>query len=1289
MLKIFQKLVLFLFLMAFICVAAENPQQPANNTLSKTSLDKQVRSILNIPNWGLWMRNDGQSAHDPSNNAGGFYPRGTAAAIYLDGIVWGGYLRDAVERPLRVGGQTFNIGTAPGWIDGSGNAVSPDHERAALYRIRTDWRSLETNLEALRRDASEVFVTTPANVTDAQLQETFDQYKHDWINWPVDLGAPYVDVDNNGVYNPVLDGDGAAMLDGDHPGYANADQLIWFVVNDFDPDVSKSIYGSDPLNIELQITLWGYNQPNSTLGQILFKRFLFINKGTSHIDSMYVAQWSDPDVGAAGNDLAGCDIEESIGYAYNGQRTDGDYDVFGLPPVAVGYDFFAGPLVEGVAGQDLNNNGVDDSEDVGVFNLKYVEGHINLPMTSFLYFAAGSAISDPPLGEYDGTLQWYNMLNGFTPTTDLNNPTPYVVGAGPDVGEPTKYPLSGDPFRGSGDVDNTGSNFGPGDRRIGMASGPFTMAPGDTQEVVVGVVGGIITQPGGDNRNAVAQMKLNDRYAQFLYDKLFSDIPRPPTAPVVKATAQDGKVFLDWGSSVDKYAETEAPGVLGFNFEGYNVYQLPEANSDLSSGVLIATYDVINGIQIIRGEQFVPSYGDILSVPVQRGTDSGIKRYISIDRDYVNDRPLFNGNTYHFVVTAYNYSADPALPIPTLESPFTVFSLVPQGPNPGVIQGSELGDLITIDHPSGVADGRVQAMVLDYAQLTGHNYNVSFEPWHYYRDLDGVWKRTNYPDSVGKFSLLKGADVSGSTITGSAIASASVGTVDLVFTLDLVSPNGAWVDGLKIDLPPGITVNSWTDPSGDYNSFGTGQGQNTVNVSGTYDAVENSITWGDSARSEFGAFEGTVFLTINVDPFTFPQTFGYEVYDDGFTPANIIDAAGTLTITELGYEFRTDNTWKITDMVSSEVKLDGQTQFYTLSEPYPADAPVVDGIQIVVRGFFDTPINFASVTIQSAVGTPLTSSGSRTTLDIQNYTIFGGVISSYAIDNFGFGTTDLTELVKDYELRFTGVWDSMDVNGTTVHYVREGGQMATIFSGLTATSLPDHPLNPSPGSSDPFLIRIPFEVWCKDDNRQVNLMFRDREQVFPPASGPFYSWNINSRMYAVIVNSAYDENQPMSTSNTDATWVLVFYGTHAVIGDVVTVNYPNPLVHGSDIYNFTTDGLAETFNAGLLKAEKKKINVFPNPYYAYNPEEPNRYNRFVTFNHLPQKATIRIFDLAGNQVRKLDKDNSSQFFNWDLRNESDLPVASGMYIAHIDIPDVGVKVLKLMVIQAQEVLRYY
>jgi hypothetical protein len=136
----------------------------------------------------------------------------------------------------------------------------------------------------------------------------------------------------------------------------------------------------------------------------------------------------------------------------------------------------------------------------------------------------------------------------------------------------------------------------------------------------------------------------------------------------------------------------------------------------------------------------------------------------------------------------------------------------------------------------------------------------------------------------------------------------------------------------------------------------------------------------------------------------------------------------------------------------------------------------------------------------------------------------------------------------------------------------------------------------------------------------------------------------------------------------------------------IFANLPNT---PSDSYTFSTEA-AVVGDMAAAKDDVENVNVFPNPYYAFNPSEPDRFSHFVTFNHLPTRATIRIFNLAGVQVRKIEKDSDSQFQRWDLTNERDIPVASGMYIAYIDMPDVGKeKVLKLMVIQRQEQLKYY
>ena len=78
----------------------------------------------------------------------------------------------------------------------------------------------------------------------------------------------------------------------------------------------------------------------------------------------------------------------------------------------------------------------------------------------------------------------------------------------------------------------------------------------------------------------------------------------------------------------------------------------------------------------------------------------------------------------------------------------------------------------------------------------------------------------------------------------------------------------------------------------------------------------------------------------------------------------------------------------------------------------------------------------------------------------------------------------------------------------------------------------------------------------------------------------------------------------------------------------------------------------------------------------------------TTLNNLPpSKATIRLFAVSGHLVRVIRKDNDAKFLQWDLLNESGLPIASGIYVAHIEIPDEGLsKVLKLVIVMEAEIL---
>ncbi|NOZ07998.1 MAG: hypothetical protein GXO91_03855, partial [FCB group bacterium] len=110
----------------------------------------------------------------------------------------------------------------------------------------------------------------------------------DFQNWPVDLGAPWVDEDEDGVYSPMPNGP-------DHPDFIG-DQVIWYVINDADVSTHANIFGTQPLGIEVRVTIWGYNRPDA-FGDMMFVKIQAFNKGGEDITDMYIGLWDDPDLG--------------------------------------------------------------------------------------------------------------------------------------------------------------------------------------------------------------------------------------------------------------------------------------------------------------------------------------------------------------------------------------------------------------------------------------------------------------------------------------------------------------------------------------------------------------------------------------------------------------------------------------------------------------------------------------------------------------------------------------------------------------------------------------------------------------------------------------------------------------------------------------------------------------------------------------------------------------------------------------------------------------------------------
>jgi hypothetical protein len=1024
-----------------------------NNSVNQITDDPST-SVIDVNNITTYVRVDGLAPQIIGGQSfNGQFPKGSQlGAIYAEGFLWGGIASDGQNPAVRVGGAGYTEG---------------NFATSRLFRVRPDYQTAN-----LSDDAANFFAEDASAVTSDQIQQVKDQYAKDWQEWPGNLGAPYDDVNKNGQYDP----------DTDIPGVPGASQTLWISYND---SQASSFYASPPIGMQVQETFWAYAVSNA-LGNVIFKKVRMVYTGTStsssnsKVDSLYLAQFADPDVGTYTDDYAGCDTTLSLGYAYNSTNNDQKYSAQGLVPPAVGYDFLQGASYK-----------TGDPNDSAIVNFKYRKGYKyfqETPMSNFIYFAAGGNWSDPTAvsnnGNYNnGTLQYYNLLRGYLPSPEYPASEKFPTNTGGEVGGFGTYLLSGDPVTGSGWVD--GQVETAGDRRILCINGPISLSLGDTAEIVLALIGG----EGTNNLSSVSVLKYNDQFAQFAYDQFFN-IPIMPQ-PSVEASAADGKVVLNWGSNQSRLDAIENSPHGGFDFQAYTVYQLPAGVTDISKGERVATFDLNDNVQVLSDKVLDQNTGLIYTKPIIFLKNEGIKRYIVIDQDAITRKPLINGQSYTFAVTALGYNNDPGLPYNILESAPVVVNLTPHSPNPGTRYAYSPGDTIMTNHSGGKSDGLVFGLVVDPSRLTGDSYKVSFDT----ANDETVWSLT---------------DVTKNTVVVSKSTNQSGDDNYLI------------IDGMQVKvIGPAEQVKSW-DFSG------------TRWVSGTDAGLEQ--------------FFGGLGVGKNF--------FGSDLPASNYVPVELrwVGGSGALPPSEA-------NGWS-------------QGATYWRSDGYAYHGP-------------------------------------------------------------GW-------------LPFTA-WDVTD------------------------------PANP----------------------KQINASFVEDANAGSANNQWDMGWDgsafkdLGGREYLFINNTPYDPTH--YNADVDGTFNDVLYaiwpaarGSHPYLEAPWTMEIVPNYVNVPSVDEFTFTAPAPTTSTDNAKADVNMINVFPNPYYGYQYRETSRQDHYVTFSHLPSNATIRIFDLAGVLVRTIKHNSTSQFEPWDLRNDNNYPVASGIYVAYVDMPDLGTsKILKLAVIQETQVLPIY
>ena len=661
--KILKNITAFTMVMTLLLVSAEARETKKVSNFSGSSFVESSgtfdgnRIYADVTNNGLFLdyHISGDSALE--------WPKGTGVHSIFQSALWMGATVDGTIRTI-VGDYTQDMGPGP-W---GGDPLAAVHR---IYKV------------------SKSMLDDPAAHDDFQ-------------NWPVDYGAPWVDVDGDGAWNPLPAGQ-------DHPEFIG-DQVLWFVSNDGDP-AYKLNFGTSPMNVEIQTTMFGYDRIDA-IGDMLFIKQLVINKGDDDLVDTYMGLWSDPDLGNAGDDLVGCNVELGMGYVWN-DGPDTYYDNLDIGTPAAGYDFFQGPKVPCDDPTDPVECPAQGAKMFGT----YYPGEKNLKMSSFAFYINGDATYTDPADETEG----YYYLQGLR-----KDGSPYPNEIAGDLYD-QKFCFYGDPALDHGTTNPVDGNYASAaDRRFLMSVGPFTMASGDSQEVVFG----IFHAAGGDALSSVAYLSQVDQLAQSAYDNDF-DLPEPPPAPNVTASAFDNEIVIMWDGVAEDYNEEsffvdDAGNTTNYTFQGYNVYQY-ETGSGAGDMARIATYDIVDGVTEIIDTVFDTQYNEYIARRVQFGSDSGLARHEVVSRDALNgNSKLITNRSYNFAVTAYGYNE---FGVPkTFESNPKHFTMRPEQPNTMMMGDNSAapGDIVTADH-DGPAQGYVEVTMVDPMSMTGDSYSVTFD----------------------------------------------------------------------------------------------------------------------------------------------------------------------------------------------------------------------------------------------------------------------------------------------------------------------------------------------------------------------------------------------------------------------------------------------------------------------------------------------------------------------------------------------------------------------------------
>ncbi len=508
------------------------------------------------------FRTDGYFNYDKitfSNGGAGFIWPVTSTmrmtAIFATGI-WIG-AKAGPQRELRLAASTYNSHYSPGNIPVIGQ-VPP-----SSVCSDPSWRGYYVHLN----DPSLFNGGTRYKIAGGR-QYTFNY--DSWAAWPVQKGAPYVEMNGIPGYQPAWDGDRPGIGNG---MTARPEELLFMVFMDY-TNCTDSVHSSElslpggtrPLGVEIQQITFNFNC--FPLRDMYFVKYRIINKSSLNWDSTYIGICCDTDLGEAGDDVTGCDTSRNLGFVYN---FDNDDIIYGSNPPAVGIRLLQSPL---------RYTGL--SSDTAKLPYDTLIGYKTIGMSSHMSFKNnGPCYSDP-----SDAVTAYNLLSGFN-------------GCGEQLinwvtGQPTKFLYSGNACQRTGWYDSISQ-----DVKNFIGSGPFVMNSGDTQIVMSSFM---ITRTGGNNlQNVCGVQSLSDSALAYYFNDFRTCVPIG-IEPISSEIPKRFELFQNHPNPFNPVTKIR--------------FQIPPLNLPLTGGdkegVSLKIYDVLGKeIAVLVNQQLKPGIYEI------------------------------------------------------------------------------------------------------------------------------------------------------------------------------------------------------------------------------------------------------------------------------------------------------------------------------------------------------------------------------------------------------------------------------------------------------------------------------------------------------------------------------------------------------------------------------------------------------------------------------------------------------------------------------------------------------